>query len=74
MVDQFIMLKGQLKYPKLKPSNLLDGDSMATIPSPGKNQIIDDELKVYDGSKTESTLRTDSSMRDYDYMNEPELY
>jgi len=33
-----------------------------------------EELKVYDGSKTYSSLITDPSMRDYDYMIEPDQF
>ena len=43
--------------------------------SSGKSEQPDEELKVYDLSKSsESSLQTDPSMRDYDYMIEPDQF
>jgi hypothetical protein len=64
------MPNGLMKFPKFKPSSDMSDEEQA---SPVKPIEKDEELKVYDGSKTSSSLCTDLSMRDYDYMIEPDM-
>ena len=47
-------------------------DEMLSVERPIEGN--EEELKVYDGSKTYSSLNTDPSMRDYDYMIVPDQF
>ena len=69
LVDNIIAGKRMPKY-KLPESIMLYEDNKS---SPSKS-VQDEELKVYDRSKSSfsSSLHTDPSMRDYDYMIEPD--
>ena len=72
MVDD--ALDGIYKMPKYKaPDYMMNFDDQS---SPKKsNRSAEEELKVHDGSISHdsSTIKTDPSMKDYDYMIEPEL-
>lgn len=62
------------KMPKYRPPAIMNygDDSLSPKKSP---MSTEQELKVHDGSRTDdsSTIKTDSSMKDYDYMIEPEI-
>ena len=73
MVDD--ALDGIFKMPKyLPPDYMIDFDAAS---SPKKSfRSADEELKVYDHSQSmdsSSIIKTDESMKDYDYMIEPEI-
>lgn len=69
------MTNNMFKFPKYRPENIGETvDSQNLESSPEKADRSEEELKVYDGSRTSSSLATDPSMRDYDYMIEPDQF
>ena len=70
MVDA--ALGGFFKLPKYKPRAALLEEDQKTSPSKSEAAEHQEELKPYDGLS--SSLHTDSSMRDYDLQEEPEMF
>ena len=60
------------KLPKYKPRAAFLDEDHKTSPSKSEAAEFQEELKPYDGLS--SSLHTDSSMRDYDLQNEPEMF
>ena len=60
------------KLPKYRPRAAFLDEDHKTSPSKSEAAELQEELKPYDGLS--SSLHTDSSMRDYDLQNEPEMF
>lgn len=70
MIDNLMMGK---QLPRYVPAD--DGfDTSEQKSSPAKSGLGDEELRVYDASQSiqSSSLHTDPSMKDYDFMIEPD--